>query len=417
MADGQLRSDALDIFLSAVKDSLPDTAVRKALEKCSLPERIIVIAIGKAAWRMAKTAVSCLASKEIRGAVITKYGHSCGPIEGLKIFEAGHPVSDANTFAATEYILKITEGLSEDDHILFLVSGGGSALFEKPLPGVTPAEIADLNSQLLRSGADINEINTVRKRFSAVKGGRFAEHCSPARIHQIILSDVLGDDLSSIASGPAVLDHSAASEARALAEKYSLNLSSKMTELLDKKPPASLDNVSTTIAGSVRELCSSAVRRAKELGYDTYLITDDLRGEAKEASELLVRHIRMLKDKNSSRIRPCALIMGGETTVTVKGSGKGGRNQELALHSAKLISGMENTLILSAGSDGTDGPTDAAGGIVDGGTWNALEESGIAPLLMLQDNDSYNALKACGGLVVTGPTGTNVNDLTLALCV
>ncbi|MBQ9882097.1 MAG: glycerate-2-kinase family protein, partial [Synergistes sp.] len=193
----------MDIFRTAVQYSLPDTAVRRALEKCSLPDKVIVAAIGKAAWRMANTAVSCLAGKDIKGAVITKYGHSCGPIGGLKIFEAGHPVSDANTFAATEYILKMTEGLSGDDHILFLVSGGGSALFEKPLPGITPNDIAELNSQLLRSGANINEINTVRKRFSSVKGGRFAEHCRPARIHQIILSDVLGDDLSSIASGPA----------------------------------------------------------------------------------------------------------------------------------------------------------------------------------------------------------------------
>ena len=417
MANGPLKSDAMDIFRTAVQYSLPDTAVRRALEKCSLPERIIVTAIGKAAWRMADTAVSCLADREIRGAVITKYGHSCGPIEGLKIFEAGHPVSDANTFAATEYVLKMTEGLSKDDHILFLVSGGGSALFEKPLPGVTPADIADLNSQLLRSGADINEINTIRKRFSAVKGGRFAEHCSPARIHQIILSDVLGDNLSSIASGPAALDHSSASEARALAERFRLDISPKMTELLDKKLPISLGNVSTTIAGSVRELCASAACRAKGLGYNTYLLTDDLHGEAKEAAGLLVRHIRKLEDDSHAYIRPCALIMGGETTVTVRGSGKGGRNQELALHAAKLISGMENIVILSAGSDGTDGPTDAAGGIVDGGTWDALEESGTDPLIMLQNNDSYNALKACGGLVVTGPTGTNVNDLTIALCI
>ena len=417
MANSRLRSDAMDIFRTAVQYSLPDTAVRRALEKCSLPDKVIVAAIGKAAWRMANTAVSCLAGKDIRGAVITKYGHSCGPIEGLKIFEAGHPVSDANTFAATEYILKMTEGLSGDDHILFLVSGGGSALFEKPLPGITPDDIAELNSQLLRSGANINEINTIRKRFSSVKGGRFAEHCRPARIHQIILSDVLGDDLSSIASGPAALDHSAASEARILADRYTLKLSPKMMGVIDKKLPASIDNVSTSIAGSVKELCASAARRAKELGYNTYLLTDDLRGEARDASELLVRHIRKLEDDSPAYTRPCALIMGGETTVTVRGSGKGGRNQELALYAAKLISGMENTVILSAGSDGTDGPTDAAGGIADGGTWSALEASGADPLAMLENNDSYNALKRCGALVTTGPTGTNVNDLTLALCI
>lgn len=416
MTKDSLRSDALDIFQTAVRYSLPDTAVKRALENCRLPEKVIVAAIGKAAWRMARAAATCLNGRDISGAVITKYGHSCGPIKGLKIFEAGHPVSDQNTVTATEYVLKMTEGLSKDDHILFLVSGGGSALFEKPLPGVTLNDIADLNSQLLRSGANINEINTIRKRFSAVKAGRFAEHCRPAHIHQIILSDVLGDDLSSIASGPAALDHSTASEAGLLAEKFNLKLSSEMKAMLNKKLPNSLDNVSTQVAGSVRELCACALRRAEELGYETYLLTDSLCGEARNASELIVKHILMKEKAASCCRRPCALIMGGETTVTVRGTGKGGRNQELALYAAKLISGRENCVILSAGSDGTDGPTDAAGGIVCGGTWSALEASGADPLAMLDNNDSYNALKACGGLVITGPTGTNVNDLTIALC-
>lgn len=416
MRSNHLKFDATDIFLTAVKSSLPDFAVHRALEKWHLPDKIIIVAIGKAAWRMARAAASSLNGKTLSGAIITKYGHSDGPVGSLKIFEAGHPVSDANTIIATEHVLNITKGLNKDDCILFLVSGGGSALFESPLPGLTINDIVHLNYQLLESGANINEVNTIRKRVSKVKGGRFAIHCKPAHIYQIILSDVVGDDLSSIASGPAAIDSSSASDVNGLIKRYGLIIPEPMRSVLNNELPTMLKNVSTIVAGSVRGLCTSAFERAEELGYNSYLLTDSLCGEARNASELIANEIGKIRDAKSGYILPCALIMGGETTVTIKGDGKGGRNQELALYAAKLISGLQNAVILSAGSDGTDGPTDVAGGIVDGDTWCTLERFGMDPQSMLDNNNSYYALKSCDGLVITGPTGTNVNDLTIALC-
>lgn len=404
-----LRADAEQIISCALKAVQPDEAVRRTLEGFDPGKgRCIPVAIGKAAWRMAKAAVDTLGRVD-GGIVITKYGHGKGDIPGLLCLEAGHPVPDENSFSATEKALELTGSLSADDTVIFLISGGGSALFELPLiPG---DELADITKQLLARGADIVEINCIRKRLSAVKGGRFALHCAPARVLSIVLSDVLGDPLDSIASGPAYPDGSDCAMARAISEKYALELSDKTRALLDVETPKSLENVETHINGSVRELCAAAAEAAAALGYEPVYLTDRLSCEAREAGCFLSAIARSHAEGGKS----LAFIAGGETVVHLTGSGLGGRNQELALAACEGIAGLNNAAVFSLGSDGTDGPTDAAGGYVDGGSLASLKSHGLELHKVLRDNDAYHALKAIGGLIVTGPTGTNVNDVSIAL--
>jgi hydroxypyruvate reductase len=364
---------------------------------------------------MAQAAEEALGSRMARGIVITKYGHSRGSIPGMEIIEAGHPVPDENTLRGTELALALAESLGAGEELLFLVSGGGSALFEKPLEGLSLAGIADINRHLLASGADIVAINTIRKRLSAVKGGRFALACAPARIFMVALSDVLGDRLDIIASGPAVADPSTREEALGLAKKYRLNLDGPARECLERETPKLIDNVETLITGSVRGLCAGAAALAKELGYAPQILCVDMDGEAREAGRLIAAIARQIGSGEFSPRRPCAIILGGETVVRLRGSGAGGRNQEIALAAAEGIAGIPNLVVASVGSDGTDGPTDAAGGIVDGRSLAALTAQGLNPSDILDNNDAYHGLKAINGLVITGPTGTNVNDLAFIL--
>ena len=264
---------------------------------------------------------------------------------------------------------------------------------------------------MLASGADIVEMNVIRKRLSAVKGGRFARLCAPARVFSVVLSDILGDPLDMIASGPACPDSSTCRQALDIAEKYRLRLSDRALELLRTETPKELDNVETRITGSVRELCAAAAAACGRLGYEPLVLTDRLCCEAREAGCFLASIAR----SHASDGRALAFLAGGETVVHLRGTGKGGRNQELALAAADGIQGLTNTAVFSVGSDGTDGPTDAAGGFVDGTTAAALERRGIRIHRVLADNDAYHALEAVGGLIVTGPTGTNVNDVSVVL--
>ena len=410
---GHIRRDAAEIFREALLEMLPDRAVKRSLANARLRDEIILIGIGKASWTMAKAATEVLDQRIVSGAIVTKYGHSEGSLPGIKIFEAGHPLPDSNTLKATEKILEITRQAGKDQTILFLVSGGGSALFEKPAHRLPIRFLSDITSRLLLSGADISELNTVRKHLSSVKGGRFAVHCMPAAIFQITLSDVLGDRPDMIASGPAVPDPSTSGEALAVIKKYKIPLSPEIESALRSETPKSLDNVSFEIAGNVTGLCRAAKIAAEKRGYISEIVTDRLDGEARLAGYMAAE--RALDELGKSAEAKRCLIWGGETTVKVKGSGKGGRSQEVALAAAEKISGSGNIVILSAGSDGTDGPTDAAGGIVDGLTWGKIRTAGCDPLEMLENNDSYNALKAAGALFKTGPTGTNVNDLVIAI--
>ena len=404
-----LRQNADKIINSSLNAVLPDRAVEKALEQFQgNGGRTVLVAAGKAAWQMAAAAVRVL-GKVDDGIVITKDEHVKGEIPGVECYEAGHPVPDQNSFDATEKALEKVSGLDEYDTVIFLLSGGGSALFEKPLiPG---EELQDITKQLLACGADIVEMNTIRKRLSAVKGGRFALACMPARVYAIVLSDIVGDPLDMIASGPAYPDASTCEQAEAIAEKYQLKLSSQVQELLKQETPKTLSNVTTQITGSVRELCRAAQNEAEELGYETVLLTDELCCEAREAGSMLAS---ILKTYARSEKR-CCFIAGGETVVHLTGTGKGGRNQELALAAAPGIAGIPNACVFSVGSDGTDGPTDAAGGYVDGSTMEYLKKQNIDVFTVLRQNDAYTALKATDGLIITGPTGTNVNDVAVAL--
>ncbi|WP_198003543.1 glycerate kinase type-2 family protein [Selenomonas sp. FOBRC6] len=404
-----LRKDADGIIEESLAAILPDAAVEKALKGHTFANgRIVLVAVGKAAWQMARAAADVLGERIDTGLVITKYDHVMGEIPHVRCMEAGHPVPDENSFVATREALALTENLTAEDTVLFLLSGGGSALFEQPL--IPAAELTDLTEQLLASGADIVAMNTLRKRMSAVKGGRFAEHCAPAAVFSIVLSDILGDPLDMIASGPAHPDSSTAADAHAVVEKYRLRLSPTATALLDKPLPTALPNVETHITGSVRELCAAAAMAAERRGYTPVLLTDQLDCEAREAGCFLAAIAR-----THAREGAYAYIAGGETVVQLKGKGRGGRNQELALAAAEGIAGLTNVAVFSVGSDGTDGPTDAAGGYVDGGTVAALAREGKSAAAALAENDAYPALNAVGGLIMTGPTGTNVNDVAVLL--
>ena len=316
---------------------------------------------------------------------------------------------DEASFHATREALALTESLGPRDQVLFLLSGGGSALFE--LPRIPADELQRINAALLASGADIVEINTVRKRLSAVKGGRFAEICAPARVEAVILSDILGDPVDMIASGPVCADPTTAADARRVAEKYSLPLSAQAAALLDEETPKRADNVRVQITGSVSALCAAAAAACRRLGYEPILLTDRLCCQAREAGSFLASILRTHRAER----RSLAFLAGGETVVRVIGRGLGGRNQELALAAADGIAGLDGTCLFSFGSDGTDGPTDAAGGYVDGESLAALRAAGLDPDAILRENDSYRALQQIGGLIVTGPTGTNVNDVAVGL--
>ena len=404
-----LRSDAEKAIYTAINAVMPEGAVRKALLGKQFPGRVFLVAAGKAAPKMAEAATSVLSAPITDGVVISKYGHFEEPITGLRCFEAGHPVPDKNSVAAADAVLKLTENLREDDTVLFLLSGGGSALFEKPL--IPLEELQDITSQLLACGAEIVEINTIRKRLSAVKGGKFAAHCAPAKVEAIILSDILGDPLDMIASGPVSPDSATCDDAQKITEKYRLRLSEDTVALLRVETPKNLDNVNAQVVGSVRELCRAAGEACRSMGYETVFLSDQLDCEAREAGRFLSAILRSHRNDG----KKTAFLAGGETVVHLTGKGKGGRNQELALAACEGIHGMQNAAVISVGSDGTDGPTDAAGGYVDGASYDELCKNGIKLHGVLQENDAYHALLAIGGLIVTGPTGTNVNDICIGL--
>ena len=407
--DRRLRDCADYIIDASIRAVQPDEAVKRALSGKQFPGRVVLVSAGKAGWQMAKAAYDCLGDRIDQGVVVTKYDHVKGPIGSFLCMEAGHPIPDENSFLGTQKALEAVSGLKEEDTVLFLLSGGGSALFEKPL--VSREILQDVTEQLLSCGASITEMNTIRKRLSSVKGGRFAQICAPANVFSVVLSDILGDPLDMIASGPACPDQSTCQDAENIAEKYNLILNEEVKALLRQETPKYLDNVETKITGSVTQLCAAAANACREKGYEPIVLTDHLCCQAREAGSFLAS-IAKTHAKDHKRV---AFIAGGETVVKILGDGKGGRNQELALSAAEGIRGIEGVAIFSVGSDGTDGPTDAAGGYVDWQSAEELENVGVDVFQMLQNNNAYYALKAVGGLIVTGPTGTNVNDVAVVL--
>lgn len=405
-----LREEAELIIKEALQKVMPDEAVKNALSNKDFGNgRIYVVSAGKAAWQMAKSAADILGDQIEAGVCVTKYDHVKGEISKIKCYEAGHPVPDENSFIGTQAALDLVCNLEKEDTVVFLLSGGGSALFEKPL--ISGEDLSDITNQLLACGADITEINTVRKRLSAVKGGKFAKLCEPAKVYSIVLSDILGDPLDMIASGPAYPDTSTCKQTLEIVNKYQLKLSKQAMHLLEQETPKELFNVETVITGSVRNLCKAAADKCEEQGYEPLILTDQLSCEAKEAGSFLAAIAKTYQNTAKS----LAFLAGGETVVHLTGKGKGGRNQELALAAAEGICELKDTAVFSVGSDGTDGPTDAAGGYCDGKTKGKLVELGIDIYQTLCDNNAYAALEKTDGLIITGPTGTNVNDVAILL--
>lgn len=413
---GTIKEDAQRIIQSSIQRVLPDSAVKRALEGKTFSGEVIVIAIGKAAWNMANAASEILGERIKKGIVLTKYEHTQGNIKGFTLLEAAHPLPDKNTILGTEKIIEAISNLSSKDTVIFLVSGGGSALFEKPAGNLKLSDFLQITEQLLKCGADIVEMNTIRKHLSAVKGGKFAALCAPSNVYTIALSDILGDRPDSIASGPTCADLSTCEEAFAIVEKYGLNLSQDMKNQLSIETPKEVSNNTMLITGSVKELCLAAAQEAEALGYTPLILSTFVDCEAKEAGRLLASIGKTIQKDGTPIKSPCAIICGGETVVRITGKGKGGRNQEVALSAAAAIAGMQDIVVGAVGSDGTDGPTDAAGGLVDGHTKDILTAKGISIDAILAENDSYKALTLADALVMTGPTGTNVNDLYFLLC-
>ena len=404
-----LRKEAEAIIRQAISAVTPAYAVEKALKGRSFPGRVYLVAAGKAAWKMAEAAAETLGDALTAGVVVTKYGHVEHPLSKIACYEGGHPVPDEQGVSGTQAALDLTQDLRESDTVLFLLSGGGSALFEKPL--IPLAELQFITDQMLAAGCDIVEINTVRKRLSAVKGGKFAAWCAPAKVLSIVLSDVLGDPLDMIASGPTAPDRSTCEQALTVIRRYHIQISAQAEACLRTETPKELPDAEAQIIGSVRQLAKAAEDACQALGYTPVLLTDQLCCEARDAGSFMASILKT----HANQGQKTAFLAGGETVVHLSGNGLGGRNQEMALAAAQEIAGIKNAAVICVGSDGTDGPTDAAGGYVDGDTWMALAEKGLSYASMLENHDAYHALDAVGGLIKTGPTGTNVNDIALAL--
>lgn len=412
----EMRKDAELMIQRIIADVLPMKAVRKVLSEIELNKPVCVIAIGKAAWEMANESFRILGNQIREGIVVTKYDHARGEIPGFTILESGHPIPDENSLKAAEAVLALADRVTQEEQVLLLLSGGGSALVEKPVCGLTLSEVEHTTKLLLKCGADIVEVNTVRKHLSEIKGGKLAKHLMPATGYAIILSDVLGDRPDMIASGMTYQDDTNAEDVKRVLDKYQLDVGEAVRRALTCSQEVPAGNITNIVEGNVKELCNAAVVHAKEMGYVPYVISVDMKCEAKELGMWFAQAAHKCLEGNQWNLRmPCALIIGGETVVKVNGNGMGGRNQEIALQAAKEIRGMDRVVLFSLASDGTDGPTDAAGGIVDGTTAFKLEELGMNIDSYLADNDTYHALRAVDSLIMTGPTGTNVNDVTVML--
>lgn len=431
-----MMNDARDIFQAALRAADPFECVRRHAVRVESRlrdrrcERLAVLAFGKAACSMTRGLLESLPGRVDRGVVVTKYGHAAGTVlpDRIAVFEAGHPVPDENGVSATVRAVELVRSAGEETLVVCLISGGGSALLAAPREGITLGEKQEMTRLLLEAGADIVDLNTVRKHVSRVKGGRLAEDAAPAGVISLILSDVIGDRLDSIASGPTAPDETTYGDALDVLERHRLTgrIPDSIVRTLERglrgevpetpKPGAPFfGRVENVIVGSNRLALEAAQEKAREMGYEAVVLTSELRGEAREAARRLAGKAREARSGRTGTGRPLCLISGGETTVKVTGSGLGGRNTELALAFALEIEGLDGITLLSAGTDGTDGPTDAAGAFADGNTAIEAGRAGLDPGAFLANNDSYTFFKKAGGLLVTGPTGTNVMDIQILL--
>lgn len=435
-----LRKDALDIFHAALKAVDPVEAILRYVKVVDATlqvgehefafkdfDRILVAGAGKAGAPMARALEDLLGDRIADGVIVVKEGHGL-PLTHVRIHEASHPVPDERGIKGAEDILALVNDAGERDLVLCVISGGGSALLVAPAEGVTLEDKQEVTRLLLACGADIHEINTIRKHLSRAKGGGLARFAYPATVVSLILSDVIGDDLNVIASGPAVPDTSTFEDTRKVLEKY---------DIRDRVPPSVQKRIDAGLKGDIEDTpkagdavfkrCYSelvgtniqalkaAGAKAEKLGYQTLILSSTVEGEAREVVKVLTAIAREIQGSGNPLSATACILCGGETTVTIKGDGKGGRNQELALASVPVIDGMPNVVVLAGGTDGNDGPTDAAGAITDGNTLTRARAQGLDPLDFLRRNDSYHFFQPLDDLVITGPTRTNVMDVYMVL--
>ncbi len=383
-------------------------------------ERVFVIGGGKAAAPMLAAITEILDDRLAEVAIVTKYGHTIPPIPNSQIIEAGHPLPDENSVRGAQAIAHLAQQATERDLVICLISGGGSALLTLPVPGLTLPDLQTLTDALLRSGATINELNTVRKHCSRIKGGNLARLAAPATLITLVLSDVIGDPLNVIASGPTVPDPTTVADAQAVLERYESprrSLKPLGFELRETPKPGDpiFEKVQHVVVGSNRLAALAAVEHARRMGFDALLLSTYVEGEAREVAKVAAALAKGIRAHGDPLPPPACLVWGGETTVTVRGEGTGGRNQELALAAALALEGCPGVLLMALATDGSDGPTDGAGAVVTGETVARARALGLDAQAVLEDNDSYPFFDALGDLLRTGPTGTNVNDLLFIL--
>ncbi|MBN2303921.1 MAG: glycerate kinase [Anaerolineae bacterium] len=431
------RAQVLDVLGAALKAVDPVQAIRHVVVgsdnntlwidgrayNLDRIRRVIVVGGGKAGASMASAVEELLDNRITAGVVNVKYGYTA-PTNRIEVREAGHPVPDQAGVDGTRAMVELLRDTTPDDLVLCLISGGGSALMTLPVDGVSLADMRVLTDVLLRSGAPIQAINTVRKHLSQVKGGQLARLAHPAAVVSLILSDVVGSPLDVIASGPTAPDPTMFAHAQGVLARYDPagevpasireHIRRGISGAFQDTPKAgdeALADVQNVIVADNARAAAAAAERAEELGFNTLLLTTYLEGEAREVAQVVAALAKEIAATGQPVPRPACLLLGGETTVTIRGNGKGGRNQELALAAALAIQGLEDVVIASLATDGTDGPTDAAGGLVDGETVRRGERMGYSALAALDHNDAYHYLYSVDGLVETGPTNTNVNDL------
>jgi len=427
------------IFLAGVESVMPHRIIRRQVAvkddilfigdkkmKLEVFRNIYVVGAGKASAMMACEIENILGTRITSGHVVVKYHHG-KELKSIKVTEAGHPLPDDSGYAATKKILEITKQATKNDLVICLLSGGGSALLADLPPGSTINDLINLNQLLLKSGADIKEINTVRKHLSKVKGGQLAKAAYPAKLVTLILSDVIGDPLDSIASGPTVPDSTTFSDAISFLKKFHLysRVPAALSDYLKRgnegihpetpKPGDRIfNNTNNLIIGSNKIALEACRRKATEEGLHTFIITSELEGDTIEAANKIIdTSLSFQKDEKIKK--PCCLLFGGETTIKITGFGIGGRNQHLALYAALLLKDQKGITLLSAGTDGNDGPTDAAGAVVDDNTFEEAGKKGLAIENYLKNFDSFHFFQKAGGHIITGPTMTNVMDIIVLI--
>ena len=435
----ELRSSARQIWEAALDAANPATCIHKNLKihnnvlsvgdrELRIDGKLIVIGAGKAASRMAQVVEEMLGTRITGGLVVTKYEHAL-PLQRIRQVEAGHPIPDEAGVGAVREMLELLKGLRAEDIVLCLLSGGGSALWPAPAEGITLAQKQEVTSLLLRAGATILELNAVRKHLSSIKGGQLAARAAPARLVSLIMSDVIGDPLDFIASGPTAPDTTSFPEALAIIQKYAVAVPAAVTERLlagargqipdtPKVGDPLFRNVDNLIIANNRLLVDAAARKASALGFKTVILGTEVEGEAKDVAGFFAAIAKEIGRSGNPVSPPACVLAAGETTVTVRGRGLGGRNQEMALAWAIAMASRATAIpccFASVATDGSDGPTDAAGGLVDPLTSRRAVDLGLVPSRYLMDNDSRNFLKATGDLIVTGPTQTNLMDLQILL--